>query len=564
MTFSLSFANWIKKLIILCTPASACALLLTLAAAPAHAQFVYADIHDFASPAGYQPIDASPLTLWSDGNLYGTSQLGGANDCGTIFGVSTSVYNDVFAFNGSGNPRQCGPVSGLTQANGYFYGATSSDSTVFRYNPSGGTMQVLHALTKPGGDSFLFAPVVGKDGNLYGVTRFGKPYRINATSGAYKPFSGSTSEGSSGPLYEASDGNLYGTSCSEFVPAGNTVFTMSLTGVINTFYTFSSADCPIGGLAQPNGATGQPVLYGVARLGGANGTGYIFQLDTSTNVLTDLYDFGAVDINGYNADGAQPEAALLGASDGNFYGTALSGGPTGEGTIFELKAESGGAWSFINLFDFTGDGGAVPGGLPQTPLWQHPSGVLYGTAYNGGEDTCCGVAYSLTPFNPWVTVTLCCNNFVILDQPVQIYGVNLEEVEAVTFAGAPAQFQQISPTYLTAQVPAGAIDGQVTVTAINSAGGEEQIPSFQTLHILPTVTTLSPGHGAVGSQVLINGGGFANASAVAFNGVPATVFSVQAPNVIVAKVPSGATSGKITITTPNGTATSKQRFTVTK
>ena len=51
-------------------------------------------------------------------------------------------------------------------------------------------------------------------------------------------------------------------------------------------------------------------------------------------------------------------------------------------------------------------------------------------------------------------------------------------------------------------------------------------------------------------------------TAVSFNGTPATSFAVASSQGVFAEVPNGATSGTITITTPNGTSTSKQDFTV--
>lgn len=49
---------------------------------------------------------------------------------------------------------------------------------------------------------------------------------------------------------------------------------------------------------------------------------------------------------------------------------------------------------------------------------------------------------------------------------------------------------------------------------------------------------------------------------VAFNGVQATAWQLIDPTYILAFVPAGATTGPVTVTTPNGTATSPQVFTV--
>ena len=60
----------------------------------------------------------------------------------------------------------------------------------------------------------------------------------------------------------------------------------------------------------------------------------------------------------------------------------------------------------------------------------------------------------------------------------------------------------------------------------------------------------------------INGENLSPATGVAFNGTPATIVSDTA-NQVVADVPTGATTGHFTVTTPAGTATSARKFAVT-
>jgi hypothetical protein len=76
----------------------------------------------------------------------------------------------------------------------------------------------------------------------------------------------------------------------------------------------------------------------------------------------------------------------------------------------------------------------------------------------------------------------------------------------------------------------------------------------------PTVKTFTPAKGKVGASVHIWGYNLLNATAVTFNGVPAK-FTVES-TLIDAVVPTGATSGLIEVTTPNGTAPSVKSFTV--
>ncbi len=76
-----------------------------------------------------------------------------------------------------------------------------------------------------------------------------------------------------------------------------------------------------------------------------------------------------------------------------------------------------------------------------------------------------------------------------------------------------------------------------------------------------TITSFSPGSGAVGTTVTISGSGFSGASGVTFGGTAAS-FTVVSPSQITSTVPSGATTGPLTVTTPDGSATSASSFAV--
>ncbi|GAA4349464.1 hypothetical protein GCM10023185_06240 [Hymenobacter saemangeumensis] len=70
----------------------------------------------------------------------------------------------------------------------------------------------------------------------------------------------------------------------------------------------------------------------------------------------------------------------------------------------------------------------------------------------------------------------------------------------------------------------------------------------------PTLTSLSPTSGPVGTSVTLTGTNFTGATGVSFNGTAASTFSVTSATTATATVPAGATSGNVTITTPNGTS----------
>jgi hypothetical protein len=78
---------------------------------------------------------------------------------------------------------------------------------------------------------------------------------------------------------------------------------------------------------------------------------------------------------------------------------------------------------------------------------------------------------------------------------------------------------------------------------------------------LPPFVETKPAYGKVGTRVVIMGDNLNGSTAVTFGGTPAT-FLVAANSAIVATVPTGATSGSVTVTTPTGTLTSNVAFVV--
>jgi hypothetical protein len=77
----------------------------------------------------------------------------------------------------------------------------------------------------------------------------------------------------------------------------------------------------------------------------------------------------------------------------------------------------------------------------------------------------------------------------------------------------------------------------------------------------PTITSFTPDEAKEGADVTITGTNLGTATKVEFNGTSATITS-KAATTLEVKVPTGATSGKIKVTTPGGSATSTADFTV--
>jgi hypothetical protein len=140
---------------------------------------------------------------------------------------------------------------------------------------------------------------------------------------------------------------------------------------------------------------------------------------------------------------------------------------------------------------------------------------------------------------------------------VEILGQGFTGTTGVSFNGTAGTFNVVSDTYLTATVPSGATTGSVVVT---TPGGK--LASNKAFRVTPQILSFSPSSGPVGTTVTIKGVSLTKASKVTFGGVAATSFTVHSDTLVTAKVPTGAKTGKIAITTAGGTAQSATNFTV--
>ena len=340
------------------------------------------DVIGGIAPSGAGVPPTASLVQATDGNFYGTAADGGPGylQLGSIFkvaasgGISTVYYWAGIVFNGD---QGASPRAALIQANdGYLYGTTyaggnpascsyqSGCGTVFRLDLSG-NLTVLHSFSGPDG-ALPSAPLVqGKDGNFYGTTSAG--------------------------------GNGVGT-----------IFKMDSSGTVTVLHSFYGADglTPLAGLTQ--GSDGN--FYGTASSGGAScptaflgACGTVFRI-TPAGEFAVLYTFSG-------ADGIEPVAPLLQASDGSLYGTTWGGGnltcgpnyliddypyppQPGCGEVFRIDLS--GNFAVVHAFgslDFGApfyDGAAPAGGLIQAN-----DGNLYGTTCYGGPSVISGTVFRL-------------------------------------------------------------------------------------------------------------------------------------------------------------------------
>src|SRR3989442_398809 len=184
------------------------------------------------------------------------------------------------------------------------------------------------------------------------------------------------------PLIQGVDGNFYGTTSQGGAAGTGTVFQVTLAGAFTVLYTFTGGtdgDYPYAGVIQ--GADGN--FYGTTYQGGASGAGTVFRL-TPAGAITVLYAFTG------GADGAYPYGGVILGTDGNLYGTASQGGAANAGIVFQLTPD--GRLTALHA----SAGGATDGTYPLGGLIQGSDGNFYGTTLSGGGADG-GTVFQVTP-----------------------------------------------------------------------------------------------------------------------------------------------------------------------
>lgn len=502
----------------------------------------YTDLYDFPGNSGACcPQHPSIMAEGRDGNLYGITSFGGAGNIGTIFKVSPSgAYTQLYSFD---TVHGSTPVGGLLLGlDGNLYGTTEEGGAngfgnVFRITPAG-ALTVIHDFT---GDStrdggFPVSPlIIGSDGAMYGTTHPGIVFRITP-AGVLTRVATTPSE-SFGPLLLASNGSYYGTT--EFAGATQNGSIYKVTGTTSTIlYSFDGphGQFPIGGLVQ--GSDGN--LYGTTTSGGTEDAGVIFKI-TPNGTYSVLYNFSSKNYQ----FGYQAYAGLIAGNDGNLYGATIWGGLNGAGVIFEITIS--GAYSVLANFDVPDGVGAYA-----TPM-QHTNGSIYGLNKRGGAIGN-GAIYGFKTGLP--TFAMLTSPVGLVGGSVGILGSGFSTASRVTFNGTPASFHVVSNTFMTATVPSGET-GFVTVTT--SAGA---LTSNKIFKVSPKILSFSPTSGRAGDSVVVTGSGLVQTQAISVGGVRATSYVVNSDSQATFTVPSGATTGKIGVSTPGGSALSTGVFTV--
>jgi uncharacterized repeat protein (TIGR03803 family) len=351
------------------------------------------------APDGAQPFGA--LAMDRSGALYGTTSQGGSAGCGcgTVFRLAPSGkhYRETYVYSFSGLPDGSTPLAAVVaDAAGNLYGTTNAGGasnlgTVFELSPSGSgyVETILHSFSgQPDGRNPQGALIADASGTLYGTTSAGGSSN-NGTAFALVPgasgytehviysFKGyNDGQGPVGRLLEDASGNLFGSTDAGGPSGAGTVFRLSPQGssyAESVLFAFDSSDgfYPLTGLIED--AAGN--LFGSTFFNGPANAGNIFELSPGASG----YAFASIDGFTQNHDGANPHGDLVFGKRGTIFATTEHGGAYGSGTILKLTPGYP-AYDETIIFNFP----ASPFGGPQAGLIADEAGNFYGTSAGGG------------------------------------------------------------------------------------------------------------------------------------------------------------------------------------
>jgi uncharacterized repeat protein (TIGR03803 family) len=478
------------------------------------AMAIVAPAQSFKTLAQFDGADGSyslgSFVQGRDGNLYGTTNYGGgleggcgSQGCGTAFkmgpaGKLTTLYDFCATYPCSDGAR---PWAGLVlAANGDLYGTTAfygansnfEGGTIYRITQAGLLTTIYSFCSQPNctDGSFPWGTLIqATDGDLYGTTVKGgnisgevcSPYGCGTVfkitpsgtfSAVYRFCSHENCADGSAPLagvIQGTNGSFYGTTAAGGVGdcglngGCGTVFKLTPGGQLTTLHNFNGGtdgESPQAGLVEATDGN----FYGTT-LGGESALGTIFMI-TPAGALTTLHNFDL-------SDGAYPSAALVQATDGSFYGATQGGGTYLSGTLFKISSDG----AFTTIYNFCPHKGCSDGTGPEGALLQSTRGFFYGmTPTHGvnGDGTTFGLNEGLDPFVAFV------QSAGKVGQTGGILGQGFTGTTSVAINGIPASFTVISDTFLGATVPAGATTGYVTVTTPSGV-----LTSNVPFHVLP-------------------------------------------------------------------------------
>lgn len=194
-----------------------------------------------------------------------------------------------------------------------------------------------------------------------------------------------------GELTEYAPGEFYGTTSKGGDYDKGTIFKYDLnTGNYNVLYHFgnnsSDGETPRTKLLKANNGK----MYGIAVEGGANNDGVLFEIDVNGNYAV-KYSFSFVNGAYYDTLNLEYSYSVVQATDGNIYGTTITGGIYDGGVLYKFD---GNGDNYVKLLDFNTSLSGGNGFNPMGSMVLAPNNKLYGTTYRGGNASNAGTIFS--------------------------------------------------------------------------------------------------------------------------------------------------------------------------
>ena len=281
----------------------------------------------------------------SAGNLYGTTPAGGLADAGVVYTLDTTGRETVlysFTDGADGAYPQAGVIR---DAEGNLYGTTLEGGAnnlgcVYKLDSTGNETVLYSFKGSPDGRYPSGAVVRDRDGNLFGTTQFGGAIWDARTVYKLDPAGNETilhrfgddGDGASpiaGLVLDAV-GNLYGTTPYGGRSLVGVVYKVDVHGNETVLHSFSFG----GDGAVPAGSIildAKGNLYGATSKGGAFGQGTVFTLDPAGDESV-IYSFTG------GADGSSPQAGVFLDTTGNLTGTNVFRDRLVSGVVFKLTS----------------------------------------------------------------------------------------------------------------------------------------------------------------------------------------------------------------------------------
>jgi hypothetical protein len=327
-----------------------------------------------------------PVSLDAQGNVYGTTSLGGPYGYGNVFEFDpvANEYTNIYYFTGEGTD-----------------GTSPQTNLIVKTDPLT-QRTVLFGTTSGGGAECSFGTVFSLTVNSSGEWDHKTIYCFDRTTGAYDP----------GGLAVDDQGNLYGFTYGGGQGQGGagTVYKLSYSASegkwdLKTLYNFHGGSDGAYPFSYPT-LDSSDNIYGSTQYGGTDGLGTVFELVKSGN------HYSEVILHSFQRDGEDGEVPwqnplVISPDEKHIYGATHEGGAYLLGAVYSLEKNAAGWENETVIYSFKGnlDPSVNDGLIPSGQLVLTPNG-LYGTTEQGGFYNTVyggtgGVLFQLIEGSPW-------------------------------------------------------------------------------------------------------------------------------------------------------------------